>query len=182
MHRSNNFPRRLIIYGQTFVDLLLRRIPSADKRVLPVQCANKRSKTTDKCVTYDAPCRYSDGTIVEQLYSVPLTLELASSRCPAEVTQHSFEETGFLQHQPTETVLPFEEWRCGRFGNMRPAVVLHSVEMAAKCMPTESLSRENEAHGLLEYLECTPVVKSEQARLSNAQENQDVQGHTSADL
>ncbi|CDI80893.1 hypothetical protein, conserved [Eimeria acervulina] len=103
-----------------------------------------------------ATCRYPDGTIVEQLYSVPLNLELAASNCPTQVTQCSFEETGFLQHQPTESVMPFEEWRRSRFGNMRPTVILDTVGEALECSPPEEKARGIETPCLIDCLNKVP--------------------------
>lgn len=114
------------------------------------------------CVAYGrisqtvAVCRHPDGTILEQLYSVPLNLELSASNCPAEVKQCSFEETGFLQHQPTESVMTFEEWRQRRFGNMRPTVIMDSAEEMLQCSPAEQI-KQIEAPFLVDCLDRAPM-------------------------
>lgn len=64
---------------------------------------------------------------------MPFNMEMTESGSPKDVTQLSFEEGGFLQHQPIESIIPFEEWRCSRFGNMRPAVIIDSMEQDTKC-------------------------------------------------
>ncbi|CDI75400.1 hypothetical protein, conserved [Eimeria praecox] len=117
--------------------------------------------TTKQQTLYRHFLRYPDGTIVEQLYSVPLNLELASPNCPTQVTQCSFEETGFLQHQPTESVMPFEEWRRSRFGNMRPTVILDSVPEPLKCSPAAEKVEGIEAPSLLDCLTEIPEAETQ---------------------
>ncbi|OEH76387.1 ojoplano variant related protein [Cyclospora cayetanensis] len=107
--------------------------------------------------------RYPDGTIDEQLYSVPLTLEFSESCCPSEVTQFSFDETGFMQHQPTKTVLSFDEWRSSRFGNMRPTVNVGGLRKAVKCEDNECIAAESEASGSRHYARSILSIDDQQA-------------------
>ncbi|KAL8271118.1 hypothetical protein Esti_004972 [Eimeria stiedai] len=94
--------------------------------------------------------RHPDGTTVEQRYNAPLSLDFSASSCPTEVLQRSFEESGFLQHQPNETFLPFEEWRTRRFGNMPPVVLSHNVDTMLKSESTETASLRHEEEAPLE--------------------------------
>lgn len=137
--------------------------------------------TTKQQTLYRHFLRYPDGTVVEQLYSVPLSLELSASSYPVEVRQYSFEETGFLQNQPAESVLPFDEWRSCRFGNMPPAIILDSTETAAKHQPSETLAlRAGEVPGLTDCLKS--LEKGQQLSLPKAEGYHDLSLHGSGGL
>ncbi|KAL8435340.1 hypothetical protein Efla_006970 [Eimeria flavescens] len=143
----------------------IRRVQITELRVTPSEAAfQEPSIKTDEDVTiyvaiftvhpttkqqtlYRHFLRHPDGTIVEHLYSAPLTLDFSASSRPTEVVQRSFEEAGFLQHQPEETILSFEEWRSRRFGNMPPVVVSSATgSTVAESDPTEGFPlQQNEA-------------------------------------
>ncbi|KAL8453612.1 hypothetical protein Emed_000747 [Eimeria media] len=110
--------------------------------------------------------RHPDGTIVEQRYSAPLGLDFSASTPPPKVLQRSFEESGFLQHQPTETFLTFEEWRSCRFGNMPPVVLSSNADKVLECKSTETASLEHEEAAPLEdYIVGTPIDGREEGHL-----------------